>query len=239
MIGKTKLDVIAPTVDEAVARGAAELGVSREQLEVEVLDEGTRGLLGLGNRQVRVRLTLRSTEPSVEITEFAESAEEEQPETGPQDALSVARVVVRDLLQHMGIKARVDCAWGTADEPDQPRPLLVDVRGDDLSLLIGRRGETLAALQYIVRLIAARQLGDQAPIVIDVQGYRARREQQLRSMARRMAQQAAERNRVMSLEPMPPSERRIIHMELRDHPKVTTESVGEGDHRKVTILPRQ
>jgi spoIIIJ-associated protein len=138
----------------------------------------------------------------------------------------------------MGIKARVDSAWGTSDDPDQTRPLLVDVRGNDLSLLIGRRGETLAALQYIVRLISARQLGEAVPIVIDVQGYRARRERQLRSMARRMAQQAVERNRVMSLEPMPPSERRIIHMELRDHPKVYTESVGEGDHRKVTIVPR-
>jgi spoIIIJ-associated protein len=133
----------------------------------------------------------------------------------------------------------VETTWGTAEEPDQPRPLLVDVHGDDLSLLIGRKGETLVALQYIVRLIAARRLGDQAPIIIDVQGYRARRERQLRSMARRMAQQATERNRVMSLEPMPPSERRIIHMELRNHPKVYTESVGEGDHRKVTIVPRQ
>jgi spoIIIJ-associated protein len=239
MTGKTKLEVIAPSVDEAIARGAAELGVSRDQLDVEVLDEGTRGLLGLGNRQARVRLTLRLSQPSAEPTELVEGEEEEPRETAAQDPLSATRAVVRELLHHMGIRARVETTWGTAEEPDQPRPLLVDVHGDDLSLLIGRKGETLVALQYIVRLIAARRLGDQAPIIIDVQGYRARRERQLRSMARRMAQQATERNRVMSLEPMPPSERRIIHMELRNHPKVYTESVGEGDHRKVTIVPRQ
>jgi spoIIIJ-associated protein len=238
MTGKTQLEMIAATVDEAIARGAAELGVSRDQLEVEVLDEGTRGLLGFGNRQARVRLTLRETEPVRQVASLEAAEEEGQLEAGAGDALSVARAVVRELLQRMGIKARVDSAWGTSDDPDQPRPLLVDVRGNDLSLLIGRRGETLAALQYIVRLISARQLGEAVPIVIDVQGYRARRERQLRSMARRMAQQAVERNRVMSLEPMPPSERRIIHMELRDHPKVYTESVGEGDHRKVTIIPR-
>jgi spoIIIJ-associated protein len=238
MTGKTQLEMIAATVDEAIARGAAELGVSRDQLEVEVLDEGTRGLLGFGNRQARVRLTLRETEPVRQVASLEAAEEEGQLEAGAGDALSVARAVVRELLQRMGIKARVDSAWGTSDDPDQPRPLLVDVRGNDLSLLIGRRGETLAALQYIVRLISARQLGEAVPIVIDVQGYRARRERQLRSMARRMAQQAVERNRVMSLEPMPPSERRIIHMELRDHPKVYTESVGEGDHRKVTIVPR-
>jgi spoIIIJ-associated protein len=104
--------------------------------------------------------------------------------------------------------------------------------------LIGRRGETLSALQYITRLIVGKELHKPIAVVIDVEGYRARREQQLRRLARRMAQQTIERGRTMSLEPMPANERRIIHIELREHSQVYTESVGEGEKRKVTIIPR-
>jgi len=106
-----------------------------------------------------------------------------------------------------------------------------------LNVLIGRRGKTLYALQYITRLILGKELKRPVAVVIDVEGYRARKEKQLRRLARRMAQQALETGRTMSLEPMAPNERRIIHIELRDDPNVSTVSVGEGDRRKVTIVP--
>jgi spoIIIJ-associated protein len=105
-------------------------------------------------------------------------------------------------------------------------------------MLIGRKGETVSALQYIARLIIAKQVGHGVDLVVDVQGHKKRREEQLRRMAQRMAEQAVERGRTMTLEPMPANERRIIHLELRDHPRVTTESVGDGTQRKVTIVPR-
>jgi spoIIIJ-associated protein len=238
--------MITPTVEEAVARGAAELGVSPDRVLVEVLDEGGQGLLGLGARQARVRLTLlggASAAPSPlpqaedELDEDEELAEETDSAAGGRE-LQVARDTVRELVSLMGLTARVAGRWGEADEPDEPRPILIDIRGDDLSLLIGRRGESLAALQYLTRLIVGKELGGYAPIVVDVEGYRARRERQLRQLARRMADQAIERDRTMTLEPMPPAERRIIHLELRDHPRVFTESVGEGEDRKVTIVPR-
>jgi spoIIIJ-associated protein len=152
--------------------------------------------------------------------------------------IDAARETVHELVTLMGLTARVHARWGKAEEPDEPRPVLVDIRGDDLSLLIGRHGESLAALQYIARLIVGKQLGNYLPILVDVEGYRSRRERQLRQLARRMADQAIERGRTMTLEPMPPAERRIIHLELRDHQQVFTESIGEGDHRKVTIVPR-
>ena len=235
---RPSLEIIAPTVEEAVAQGAAELGVSPQRLLVEVLDEGGHGLLGVGGRQARVRLTLlgapAAAKPAPEPDE-----DEEDDELGPTDeALDVSRDTVRELISLMGLEARVTSRWGEAENADEARPLLVDVRGDDLSLLIGRRGESLAALQYITRLIVGKEIGDYAPIVIDVEGYRARRERQLRQLARRMADEAIERARTMTLEPMPPAERRIIHLELRDHPRVYTESVGEGEQRKVTVIPR-
>jgi spoIIIJ-associated protein len=113
------------------------------------------------------------------------------------------------------------------------------VRGAELSKLIGRRGETLAALQYLTRLITSRRIGRRAYLVVDVDGYKARREAMLRRLAFRMAAQAIQRGRTVSMEPMPPHERRIIHLTLKDNPDVLTESVGEGDNRKVTIVPRR
>jgi spoIIIJ-associated protein len=116
---------------------------------------------------------------------------------------------------------------------------MVDVQGDDLSILIGKRTETLNALQYIARQIVSKELGRNVTLIIDVEGYRLRREKQLRQLARRMAEQAIKTGHKQMLEPMSPNERRIIHMELRDSPDVSTQSFGEEPHRKVTILPKE
>jgi spoIIIJ-associated protein len=103
--------------------------------------------------------------------------------------------------------------------------------------LIGRQAETLNALQYLSSLIVSKEIGHSIPLIVDVEGYRARREQQLRQLARRMADQATKTGRRQVLEPMPANERRLIHLELRDNPDVTTESIGEEPRRKVTIIP--
>jgi spoIIIJ-associated protein len=136
----------------------------------------------------------------------------------------------------MKVHAKVEAKY--ADQQNgSPEPMvLVDIHGEDLSILIGRRSEVLNALQYITSLIVSKELGRWVPLSIDVQGYRTRRERQLRQLAHRMADQAIHSGRRQVLEPMPASERRLIHLELRDHPDVTTESVGEEPNRKVTIL---
>lgn len=151
----------------------------------------------------------------------------------------VARETLAELLRKMKISAQVSAAWGEPTEAGEARPLMLEVSGDDLGILIGPRGETVAALQYITRLIISKELGEGVNVVVDVEGHRRRREEQIRRMARRMAEQAVQRQRTMTLEPMPPAERRIVHLELRDHPSVYTESVGEGDKRKVTIIPKK
>lgn len=239
---RTSLEIIAPTVEEAIQRGADELGLPEDAFEVEVLDKGGKGLFGLGSRQARVRLTVRAGEaPSTaEAPEPAvQAATDLGEEESDEEALRVTRDTVQELLQRMGVEAEIHAAWGEPDAPGKIRPLHVDINGDDLSLLIGRRGETLSALQYITRLIVGKELRRPISVLIDVEGYRARREQQLRRLARRMASQAVETSRTMTLEPMPAYERRIIHLELRDDPNVDTLSVGEGRHRKVTIIPRR
>ncbi len=233
---RASLEIIAPSVEEAITRGAAELGVDPDRVVVEILDEGSKGMFGLGNRQACVRLTVLSA-PGVAAAPRSSAPDAGAAGEDGEEPLQVTKDILHELLERMGVDAQVTAAWGQADTPDDPTPLLVDILGRDLSLLIGRRGETLAALQYITRLIVGKELHRPTAIIVDVDGYRARRERQLRQLARRMAEEAIERDRTMTLESMPANERRIIHIELRDHAGVRTESVGEGDQRKVTVIP--
>lgn len=158
-------------------------------------------------------------------------------ETSAAD-LAVTQQTLEALLARMKVAATVSTQWSEPDETDGGRSVLADVRGDDLSILIGRKGETLAALQYLARLLISKQLNRGLNLVVDVEGFRQRRQEQLRRMARRTAEQVVQRGRPIALEPMPPDERRLVHLELRDHPSVYTESLGEGNKRKVTIYPK-
>ncbi|MBO9308496.1 MAG: protein jag [Chloroflexi bacterium] len=233
-------------IESAIAKGIQELGVSREQVIVEVLEEPVRRLLGLGVKPARVRLTvIRAPEtpaPAAEVASFEDEDGEEGAELISEqqsaEAAQVSKAVLRRLLQAMGIRATIR-AQPAQQQSGEPQHWTLDVRGAGLSELIGRRGETLAALQYITRLITSRQLGRRAYLVVDVNGYKARREVILRRLALRMAEQAIQSGRTVSMEPMPPHERRIVHLALKDNPNVSTESVGEGDDRRVTIVPRR
>jgi spoIIIJ-associated protein len=230
---RTTLEVIAPSVEEAIIRGVEQLGVPREMMDVEVLDEGSKGFLGFGSRQVRVRLSLKLAEASPQVvpTPRADSA----PVAPADHLLEFIEQTTRELLGKMKITARVTARYGEADM-DGEIPVHVDIRGDDLSVLIGRRAETLNALQYILALIASKEASHWVQVVVDVEGYRARRERQLRQLARRMAEQAVRTGKRQILEPMSAAERRIVHLELRNHPDVESESIGEEPNRKVTII---
>ena len=250
------LEVIAPTVEEAIAQGLAELGLSREDIEVEVLDRGRRGLLGVGTRQVRVRIIIKSTGGSQpqETPKPAETAYiiqdqvkqrplETEPDislkgAGEEITLHVAQETAMELLEKMGVVADVTVSYQPSEEAGNQHTLKIDITGKDLSILIGRRVETLQALQYITSLIVCKKLGRSVHLHLDVEGYRERRKQQLLQMAQRMAEQAIITGRRQILEPMPADKRRLIHLELRDHPTVYTESIGEEPRRKVTIVPK-
>ena len=252
---RATLEIIAPTINEAIEEGLTELELPREAVEIEILDEGSRGLFGLGSHQARIRLIVKekiqemgeqegiatdqqTSPPETEVEESftpiripAANAKEEIP-------LHVAQETVSELLGKMRIQAEVKASYSEVDEVRGTRAILVDITGQDLSVLIGKRAETLNSLQYISRLIVCKELGENVTLVVDVEGYRTRRERQLRQLAHRMADQAIKTGRKQTLEPMPPNERRIVHMELRDDKSVTTESFGEEPHRKVTIIPK-
>jgi spoIIIJ-associated protein len=232
---RTTLEVIAPSVEEAIANGLEQLAVTEDRVDVEVIDEGNRGFLGLGARQVRIRLTLKPADaPDGPDSTLGPTPIHSQESSG--DALlDFSAQTARELLAKMKLPAQVSAAYGDPDEGGDT-PILVDIRGDELSILIGRRAETLNALQYILGLIVSKEAQRWVQVVVDVEGYRARREKQLRQLARRMAEQAVRTGKRQILEPMSSAERRIIHLELRDHTDVFSESIGEDPARKVTIL---
>jgi len=153
----------------------------------------------------------------------------------------VAKEVLENLLARLGVEASVvsEIKPPVEEGAEVSEVINLDVTGDDLGILIGRRGQTLAALQHMVRLIVAHQVKARVPIVIDVEGYKERRYEALRALAQRVAEQVKERKKPFTLEPMPAYERRIIHLALADDPDVTTESTGVGEVRKVVIMPRE
>jgi spoIIIJ-associated protein len=155
--------------------------------------------------------------------------------------VACARESLETILSYMGLDAGVSCQYDNpvADgEEMSDSSIVLDINGEDLGLLIGRRGQTLSCLQYIMRLMVNHQTGLTAPLVLDVDGYKKRRYESLRALAQHVAEQVEISGRSCALEPMPAYERRIIHLALAEHPYVTTESVGFGDARKVVVLPR-
>jgi spoIIIJ-associated protein len=245
---RATLEMIAPSVEEAIEKGLTELGMKRDDVEIEILDEGKQSLFGLGGRQARIRLTLKSAEGQ-EASISAPTAEVDMEPQGDQTSVesdpelenirSIAQATVNELLEKMHItKASVSTRIKDSDGQDGIKAIVVDINGDDLSILIGKRAETLNALQYITRLIVGKEVGRGVNLIVDVEGYRSRRERSLRQLAQRMASQAIKSGRRQTLEPMPANERRFIHIELKDHSEVYTESVGEEPRRKVTIVPK-
>ena len=221
------------TVEEAIEHALAELGAERDEVEVEVLTEAKGGILGVGGAQARVRVW--------RIGEGDESqpSDEEEGEY-IEDEAEIAAQTLDKLLEMMGVRADVSIR-----DPETPgdglgmAKAVLDVEGDDLGLLIGRRGETLQSLQYLLNLMMTRQFKEHMSFTVDVEGYRRRREKQLNSLAQRMADQVRRTHRAVTLEPMPANERRIIHIALAEDRHVQTSSVGEGDARKVSISPRR
>jgi spoIIIJ-associated protein len=323
----TSYEFSAKNVDAAITEGLRQLGVTRDQVDIDVLHEGSRGLLGIGSSNARIRITTRpkpepkpapvvtpptretvveevamhtstpetsslapeaeeetlaagdlavaaasegvgqqdhaaetvpTSEPSAQeertgevVTEDAEQpaahedayAERYDSDEGKaydfgdinlDELAELASSLLLDMLHYMGFEAEVEVSW--PEKQGEHAPLNLNVVGDSLGMLIGRHGETLASMQYLIRLMVNQRIHRWTNIVVDVDGYKARRAEQLAHMAQRMAEQVIQTGRPGALEPMPANERRLVHIALRNHPNVYTESIGEADRRKVQIL---
>ena len=215
------LEVSGKTVEEAIDLALEQLGLSIDEVEVTVLKKGKPGFLGLGAEEATVRvIPLQSGQEEDEVA-------------------ALAKKTVEELLRLMKLEAKVEPTSPLQATSPEIESIALEIKGQDLGILIGRRGETLTALQYIVRLIVARHQKTRVPVAIDVEGYKQRRYQVLRDLALRLAQNVKATGRSTTLEPMPADERRVIHLALSVNPDVTTQSIGEGEVRKVAILPRR
>jgi len=205
------IEITAATVEQAIEKAEAQLGLNRDQFEVEVVREGKSGILAKGEEAL-VRVT---------------------PVTPPEKyAVKVVTEILDTLLGLLGVTGKVEVI---SDEI----PLALDIKGDDLGILIGRRGQTLACLEYITKLIVVGRLKTWLPLSVDVAEYKERRRDSLQRLALYLAEQVKSRSHSITMEPMPADERRIVHLTLADNPDVTTHSIDEGEDRKVVILLRQ
>jgi len=206
------IEISAATVEQAIEKAEAQLGLGRDQFEVEVVREEKPDILEKGDEEALIRV---------------------KPITLPEeDAIKVVTEILDTLLELLGITGKVEIL---SDEI----PLDLNIQGDDLGILIGRRGQTLASLEYITKLMVVGRLKAWIPLTLDVGGYKKRRRDSLQRLALYLAEQVKSRRRAITMEPMPADERRIVHLTLADNPDVTTQSMGEGENRKVVILLKQ
>jgi spoIIIJ-associated protein len=310
MSSSDSIEITAPTIDQAIAQALEQLGAHQDDVSIEVLSTPRSGVLGLGARQARVRVTRRppetarsgvtspppapplkrpepsaakpppprpaastakpspqtaptrspeprpaiqpkprpepaavvETEVSVTAVEFERTGAPEEFGGAEEDDARVsanaeeqareAAALLARILELMGERAEIELV-----RDSDPDALELNVKGDGSGLLIGRHGQTLDALEYLVNRVLARKIKDAAPISIDTESYRARRRQQLHRMALSKGEQAKREHVAVTLEPMPPRDRRIIHLALKDDPLITTRSSGEGFLRSIQIVP--
>ena len=271
------VEVTGKSVEAAIAAAEEQFSLRRDELDIQVLSQGSRGVFGLGGEPARIAVKRPAAPPPAspvisepEVPSYPEAEREPAPSRAraqrvaePELATSAvtttaraaeprtrqdpsedkeapsfaelsgsARDVLAEILTRMGFDVEVTVR---SDE----EPIVLDVTGENLGVLIGRRGDSLASLQFIINVILSKRFRKWPRVVIDVQGYRARREQSLQSLGVRVADRVRRNRRPFTLEAMPANDRRIIHLSLRDRTDVETYSVGEGAARRVVIAPKR
>ena len=233
------------TIDDAIDNALKLLGVPREKVTVDIINEGRKGILGFGAQKAKVRASLRKSSLDQKITE--RSAVPALPTADPAGDAIVSAVepvdysaitekaltALAEILQHMGVKATVE-----QKSAANGAEIILEIKAADSGLLIGRKGQTLEALQYLIGRIAGEHQGSDGPhIVIDIENYRERRRRSLEDMALRLGEKAKRQRKTVTVDALSAADRRIIHAALQDDPWVTTKSLGQGSYRRLLIIP--
>src|SRR5215831_6712332 len=218
------------SIDKAIENALKLLGVERDKITVDILSEGKKGILGFGSQKARIRATLRKSAIDLRASELESAPVEERPVLGAEATAmgQKAKEVLAEILNLMGISAEVELRLG-----EKTGETVVEIRAENSGLLIGRKGQTLEALQYLVSRIAGERAGTDAPhIVVDIENYRQRRH-----MALRLGEKAKRQRMTVTVDALSAADRRIIHAALQDDPWVTTKSLGQGSYRRLLIIP--
>ena len=216
------IQMTGKTVEDAIEIALRELDVDRGEAEIDVISRGKAGVFGIGSEPAKVRVSKVVLSSSNEVDSSS-------------DVIRVARETIDELISLMDVDVMCNLRQAESEEVGGP---LFEIEGDDSGLLIGRKGETLRSLQFMVRFLVSRKTGQRANLSVDVEGYDDRRRQSLTNLANRVAQRVVKTGRSIELEPMNPRERRLVHIALSENGDVYTESTGIGEGRRVVILPR-
>ena len=229
------VEIEGDTIEKAIENALKLLGVEREKITVDILSEGKKGILGFGSQKARILATLRKSAIDLRASESEPAPVEEQPLVAAEAAAmgQKAKEVLAEILNLMGISAEVELRVG--EKSDET---VVEIRTENSGLLIGRKGQTLEALQYLVSRIAGERGGMEGPhIVVDIENYRQRRRKALEDMALRLGEKAKRQRKTVTVDALSAADRRIIHAALQDDPWVTTKSLGQGSYRRLLIIP--
>jgi spoIIIJ-associated protein len=229
------VEIEGDTIEKAIENALKLLGVEREKITVDILSEGKKGILGFGSQKARILATLRKSAIDLRASESEPAPVEEQPLVAAEAAAmgQKAKEVLAEILNLMGISAEVELRVG--EKTDET---VVEIRSENSGLLIGRKGQTLEALQYLVSRIAGERGGMEGPhIVVDIENYRQRRRKGLEDMALRLGEKAKRQRKTVTVDALSAADRRIIHAALQDDPWVTTKSLGQGSYRRLLIIP--
>lgn len=223
------------TIDQAIDNALKLLAVERDKITVDILSEGRRGILGFGSQKARIRAALRQSAFESQPSTSTVFAVDDQPAPSAEMAAigQKAKQVLAEILSLMGFQAEVELKTG-----ERTDEMVLDVRGDNSALLIGRKGQTLEALQYLVTRLAIERGGVEGPhIIVDVENYRDRRRKSLQDMALRLGEKAKRQRKTVTVDALSAADRRVIHAALQDDPWVTTKSLGQGSYRRLLIIP--
>lgn len=218
------------TIDQAIANALKALGVERDKITVDILSEGKKGILGFGAQKARIRAALRKGRIDVEIAPSGGATI-----TAP-DVMAIAekaRAALEGILMRMGLRVSVGCK--VEEKGDE---IVLGISAENSGVIIGRKGQTLEALQYLVTRIAGERGGSEGPhIIVDIENYRERRRKSLEDMALRLGEKAKRQRKTVTVDALSAADRRVIHAVLQDDPWVTTKSLGQGSYRRLLIIP--
>jgi len=236
------MEIEGKTIDEAIEKACSEFNVSREKLNIEIISDGATGFLGLGSKKAKIKASIMSIDMTMD-TPAAQSKRDAQKKSspisgsiepeGPEDSETTAMRAKR-ILEGILLRMNLDCPLTVEETADK---ILLKIRGDGSGLLIGKRGQNLDAIQYIVNKAVSKYTNNRKMIVVDTESYRKKREESLIALAEKLAEKVRKSKKALTVGHMNAHDRRLIHLALQNDESLTTKSRGEGEFRKIVIMP--
>jgi spoIIIJ-associated protein len=237
------IEIEGKTIDEAIEKACSEFNVPREKLNIEIISDGATGFLGLGSKKARIKASIMSIDMAID-TPAAQSPKISQKKSsalsgstepeGPENSVETPAMRAKRILEGILLRMNLDCPLTIEETADT---ILLNIKGDGSGLLIGKRGQNLDAIQYIVNKAVSKYTNNRKMIVVDTESYRKKREESLTALAEKLAEKVKKSKKALTVGHMNAHDRRVIHLALQNDESLTTKSRGEGEFRKIVIMP--